>query len=147
MKKHKTPWTRHGYSRHPIYKLWNDMKRRCYNEKRDNYPRYGGRGITVCNRWLDSFPNFLADMSERPEGTSLDRIDNNGNYEPSNCKWKTCAEQTRNSSSAKLTEQSVRDIKRLSMQGVKDVVLSKLNNVAVSTIRDIRVGNTWRDIE
>ncbi len=74
------------------------MKQRCYYKKHKDYHRYGGRGITVCDRWLNSFANFIADMGERPEGLTLERRDTNGNYEPTNCYWATKAEQVANRS-------------------------------------------------
>lgn len=89
---------RHGLSRTPTYEAWKAMFQRCYNPKHKSYGDYGGRGITVCERWRESFDNFLADMGERPKGKhSIDRFPNqNGNYEPGNCRWATWKEQHRN---------------------------------------------------
>lgn len=88
--------TRHGRSADQVYKLWSVMKDRCNNPNNKAYRNYGGRGIKVCDRWLNSFENFLADMGERPQGTTLDRINSNGNYEPDNCRWVTRMEQNNN---------------------------------------------------
>lgn len=74
------------------------MIQRCYNPNNPKYPRYGGRGITVCDRWMgdNGLSNFIEDMGQPPAGLSLDRIDNDGNYEPTNCKWSTSSEQSNN---------------------------------------------------
>lgn len=77
------------------YNTWNHMLQRCNNDKNPCYKHYGARGIKVCDRWSD-FINFIKDMGERPQGTSLERIDNNGNYEPSNCEWATKIDQMNN---------------------------------------------------
>jgi len=79
------------------YAAWQNMKSRCYNHHLDSYHNYGGRGITVCDRWKDSFENFLSDMGLKPSSDySLDRIDPDGNYEPSNCRWADTKTQTNN---------------------------------------------------
>lgn len=85
----------------PEYASWKAMRNRCNYKGNKSYSYYGGRGITVCERW-DSFVNFLADMGSKPEGYTLDRIDVNGNYEPSNCRWASKSQQLRNTSRAKV---------------------------------------------
>lgn len=86
---------RHGMDNSPTYRAWHAMKTRCTNPKTAYYENYGGRGITFCDKWK-KFIGFLEDMGIRPEGTSLDRRDVNGNYEKDNCKWSTDIEQARN---------------------------------------------------
>ena len=87
---------KHSLCNSPEYRSWNGMKIRCTNPSHKQYKDYGGRGITVCYEWLNSFQNFYNDMGKRPNGKTLDRINNNKGYEPSNCRWASPKEQAQN---------------------------------------------------
>lgn len=94
--------TTHGKTNSPEYRTWAGIKKRCYNENEAAFKDYGGRGIRVCDRWLNSFESFYEDMGPRPHGMTLDRFpDVNGNYEPGNCRWATVAAQNRNKRSTR----------------------------------------------
>lgn len=98
---------KHGHALRPgqqsrEYCAWSAMKGRCFNPRNNRFSYYAGRGITVCARWRDSFINFLADMGRCPRGYSLGRIDNDGDYEPNNCRWETVEQQANNRTSNRL---------------------------------------------
>jgi hypothetical protein len=93
--------THERYADHPLYRLWRSMRGRCNDKSHDAYKYYGGRGITICERW-QHFPTFVADVGERPHRATLDRIDPTKGYEPTNCRWATHFEQQRHQSANRL---------------------------------------------
>ncbi|MCK1367604.1 hypothetical protein [Bradyrhizobium sp. 62] len=116
----------HGMRRTPEYGVWCAMRRRCENPKVDRYPQYGGRGIKVCERWK-RFENFISDMGQRPDPSfSIERRDNNGNYEPANCKWAKNEEQTYNKRTTRLLDYKGR---KLTVQQASEIAGTPRANI------------------
>ena len=120
------------------------MHTRCYRKLNDNYPNYGGRGIIVCDRWLHNFPAFLEDMGVAPEGTSLDRIDNEGNYEPNNCRWVTPKKQALNRRKPKMRKNAHGSI-RIGPSGKYEArVTLRQNQVLYQSFDTFDEAENWR---
>jgi hypothetical protein len=127
----------------PEYTSWAQMKARCRNPQNARYRDYGGRGVKVCQRWL-SFENFLADMGPKPSRHhSIDRLDNDGDYEPENCRWATAQEQGRNTRSVKLSEEAATEIRRRLDEGESQYRVAADFGVSRSAIGAIARGRTW----
>lgn len=144
---HRGATRTHGRSkRGGAYKTWCEMRARCNNPRNVSYANYGGRGISVCERW-GSFENFIADMGERPSGLSIDRIDVNGNYEPNNCRWATDCQQARNTRRTKLTEQIVREIKGRAEHGEAQRSIASRVGITQCTVSAVVRGAIWAGVE
>jgi hypothetical protein len=130
---------------HPYYKLWHGLIRRCESPKHKNYVNYGARGIKVCEAWHD-FWTFLSDMGERPGSEwSIERLNVNGDYEPSNCVWATSATQARNRRNAVITKEIADEIKRRSRLGEKAGDIARAMNLKYDSVRNVIVGLSWAD--
>lgn len=130
----------HGMSESSIFHIWGGMKGRCYNPNNGSYPDYGGRGIVVCDEWIDSFQNFYEWSMKNgyQEGLSIDRIDVNGNYEPSNCRWADIYTQARNRRDTIYVDY---EGKKLSVQEVSDITGIKAGTIIY------RLNNGWSDYD
>lgn len=135
------------------YHAWRDMLRRCTKPSSADWARYGGRGITVCARW-HRFENFFADMGSRPERLTLDRINNEGNYEPGNCRWATREQQTLNRPTyrgerhpnAKLTAADVLSIRRMARSGVTYRSIASAFGVSHANVGYVVRGEAWQSL-
>ncbi len=139
--------TRHGHARvdarNRTHNIWCGMLTRCTNPNRESYQHYGAKGITVCERWTLSYEAFLSDMGECKPGQTIDRIDNSKGYEPSNCRWATRAEQSRNRRSNVLTVDSAEIVRRRLAAGERPVDIANTLGVSRGAIQGIREGRTW----
>jgi hypothetical protein len=131
--------------RTPLYRAWVNMRSRCRDPRNPNYPYYGGRGITITPAW-DEFVAFSAAVGPHPgAGWTLDRINNDGNYEPGNVRWATRSQQVRNRNCSRLNEIAARDIRAARAKGELLSSIARRFNVTEGAIRQIVKGTVWRD--
>ena len=137
---------KHGLSRTPEYRSWISMIKRCRDPKEIGYKYYGGKGIVVCERWLD-FLCFLEDMGERPSmAHTLDRRDPNRNYEPGNCRWATKTEQQHNRRDTILVPADVVEIRALRSSGMTKAAIGARFGISETSVFNICAKQTWKDV-
>ena len=136
---------RHGMSDNPTHISWQSIRQRINNPSNKDYDAYRSRGIKLCSRW-DSFENFYADMGDRPEGMCIDRIDNNGDYTPENCRWATQTQQQQNRSITRLNPVAVKVIRHFYDLGRGIQEIATLHGLPYPTVRDAAIRNTWKNV-
>lgn len=140
------PYSLIGCELRETYNSWRAMRERCYNKNTYGFYRYGGRGIIVCDEWKNDFFSFLKDMGKRPKNKTLDRIDNDGNYCPENCRWADPITQARNNDKFKLSDEQVEAIRDALECGVKQITLSIIAGVSRSHIANISTGHSRKKV-
>lgn len=141
---------RHGRGHTPVWYTWCGLRQRCLNPRNPNYPRYGGRGITVAERWLGKrgFDNFLADMGDKPSPAhTLDRIDNDGPYAAENCRWALRTTQARNTRQTKLEPHEPDQIRWLLSLGYTHKEIALHFDVSKSAVTNIAMNRAWQGAE
>lgn len=138
----------HGMNKTPTHNSWTAAKQRCFSETFPKYPSWGGKGITMCDRWRDSFENFLADMGERPAGTTLEREDGTRGYEPGNCVWATAEVQAQNRPSiVKLDHDKVRSIRARYSAGERVVRIAADFGISEGCAYGVISRKTWKNVK
>lgn len=137
----------HGLRYCKLYQVWLAMKGRCYNKRNPAYKNYGGRGIAVCGEWLDDFKAFYTWCHKNgySSGLEIDRVDNDGNYEPSNCRIVINLINQRNKSNVKLNMQVAEEIRFLRKSGFGLVHLAELYEVSMANISDVATNKIWKN--
>lgn len=141
---------KHGFSKHPLFTVWVGMKDRCYNQNHANFKNWGGRGITVCDEWREDSSAFFqwAINNGYRKGLALDRRDNNGNYEPSNCRFVTQTDNNRNRRNNKLTAMRARHIRILYKCGGRTYQeVADLYGVSRNLVKAVVSGIAWKNLK
>jgi hypothetical protein len=136
----------HGMKNTVTYVRWQEAKKRCHSPNNKRYPQYGARGITVCDRWRESFEAFLADMGECPPGLTLERLDNERGYEPGNCVWANREQQAQNRRCNKANPEIVRSIRSRAAAGALRKDLAAEYGMALGTVEAIVKHRSWKNI-
>ncbi len=136
---------KHGLSKTKEFGIWTHMIQRCYNVNCTGYKYWGGRGIKVCRRWRTSFITFLKDMGKCPKGLTLERINNDGNYMPKNCKWATQKDQARNRRNNVIrSKKDADEIRKLRILGLPIKIIAKKFSSSIPVVGSIVEGRNWK---